>query len=73
MTLENAISLYVQRKQAMGMSFAKGGQTYRAFLRTVGNLSLTQINVDHVVNFLNRFQTSGAFRKRHSLLRHFFG
>jgi integrase/recombinase XerD len=72
MTLENAIKLYVQRKQAMGMSFAKGGQTYRAFLGAVGNLSLTQINVDHVFNFLSRFQTSGAFRKRHSLLRHFF-
>ena len=72
MTLENAIKVYVQRKQAMGMSFAKGCQTYRAFLGAVGNLSLTQINVDHVFNFLSRFQTSGAFRKRHSLLRHFF-
>jgi len=72
MTLENAINLYVQRKQARGISFAKGCQIYRAFLKTVGNLSLARINVDHVLNFLSRFETSDAFRKRHSLLRHFF-
>lgn len=73
MTLEEGINLYVQRKQATGMSFAKGYITYRAFLRTVGNLSLCQIKVHHVSQFLNRSQSSAAaFRRRHSLLRHFF-
>lgn len=73
MTLEEGINFYVQRKQSAGISFAKGYQTYRAFLRTVGNLSLAKVNVDHVVQFLSRFQTSASgFRKGHGLLRHFF-
>lgn len=73
MTLEEGIKLYVQRKQATSMSFARGYKTYRAFLRTVGNLSLSQVNVYHVSQFLNRPQTSAvAFRRKHSLLRHFF-
>jgi site-specific recombinase XerD len=55
------------------MSFAKGDQTYRAFLRTVGNLSLTQIDGRHVLHFLNApGTTTWTFRRRHSLLRHFF-
>ena len=54
MTLEEGINLYVQRKQATGMSFAKGCKLFRAFLRTVGNLPLSQINVHHVLQFLNR-------------------
>jgi len=73
MTLEEGINLYVQRKQATGISFATGYKTYRAFLRTVGNLILSQINIHHVLQWLDRPQTSAAaFRKRHSLLRHFF-
>ena len=73
MTLEEGINLYVQRKRATGMSFAKGYSTFRAFLRTVGNLPFSQIKVHHVLQFLNRPQTSAAaFRRKHSLLRHFF-
>ena len=55
------------------MSFSKGHITFRAFSRTVGNLPLCQIKVHHVLQFLNRPQTSAAaFRRKHSLLRHFF-
>jgi site-specific recombinase XerD len=73
MTLEEGINIYVKRKQATGISFATGHKKYRGFLRTVGNLTLEQINVDHVLQFLDRSQTSAAeFRKNHSLLRHFF-
>jgi integrase/recombinase XerD len=72
-TLEERINLYVQRRQAAGISFAGGDKIYRAFLRSVGNLSLSRIGVHHVLEFLNRPQTStAAFRRRHSLLRHFF-
>ncbi len=73
MTLEEGIDLYVRWKQGTGMSFATGCKVYRSFLKTVGNLSLSQINVDHVSQFLNRHQTSArAFRRKHSLLRRFF-
>jgi|HubBroStandDraft_6_1064221.scaffolds.fasta_scaffold84214_2 site-specific recombinase XerD len=73
MTLEEGIRIYVQRKQAIGVSFAKGYMTYRAFSRAVGNLAISQITVHHVSEFLDRPQTSGAaFRRRHSLLRRFF-
>lgn len=73
MTLEEGINWYVRRKQAMGLSFSKGYYTYRAFLSTVGNLSLSHINVNHVSQFLNRSQSSATvFRTKHSLLKHFF-
>lgn len=73
MTLEEGISVYVQQKQAFGMSFAKGYTTYRAFVRTVGNLAINQITVHHVSEFLDRPHTSvTAFRRKHSLLRRFF-
>ncbi len=73
MTLEEGITLYVQRKRASGTSFAKGCKIYQGFLRTVGNPSLSQINVHHVLEFLNAPQTSAAvFRRKHSLLRHLF-
>jgi integrase/recombinase XerD len=73
MTLEEGINWYVRRKQATGVSFSKGYNTYRAFLRTVGNLSLSQIDVNHVSQFLNLSQTSATiFRTKHSLLQHFF-
>jgi hypothetical protein len=72
MKLEEGISVYVQQKQAMGMSFAKGYTTYRAFLRTVGKLAIGQITVHHVSEFLDRPQTSAAaLSRRHSLLRRF--
>ena len=72
MTLEEAISVYVQRKQAMGMSYAKGLTTYQGFLRTVGDLEISGVTVHHVSDFLDRPKTSAAFRRRHSLLRRFF-
>jgi site-specific recombinase XerD len=73
MTLEEGISAYVQRKRAIGMSYAKGLTTYRAFLSTVVNLEICQITAHHVSEFLDRPQTSVAtFRRRHSLLRRFF-
>ena len=73
MTLEEGINWYVRRKQATGLSFSKGYYTYRAFLSTVGNLSLSQINVNHVSQFLNRSQASATvFRTKYSLLQHFF-
>lgn len=73
MRLEEGINLYVQRKQAAGMSYATGYKVYRSFLRTVGNLSISEIDIHHVLQFLDRPQTSSAaFRTRHSLLRHFF-
>jgi integrase/recombinase XerD len=73
MTLEEGINLYVQRKQALGVSFTTAHKTYRSFLRTVGNLSISQIKVHHVSQFLDRPQTSSAaFRTKHGLLRRFF-
>ncbi len=73
MTLEEGIDLYVKRKRSSGVLFAKGDSIYRSFLRTVGNLPFSQIKVNHVLQFLNRPQTStAAFRRRHSLLQHFF-
>lgn len=72
MNLEVAIDLYVQRKQATGLSFTTAHKTYRSFLRTVGNLPLSEIDVDHVLRFLNPSETSlSSFRKKHSLIRHF--
>src|SRR6185437_2513456 len=73
MTLDEGITLYVRRKQSSGILFAKGCQTLRTFLRTVGNLPLSQIDRHDVMEFLNVPGTStSAFRRRHSLLRHFF-
>lgn len=73
MTLEEGINLYVLRKQASGISFSKGRQTYTAFLKAVGNLSLSEIKVHHVWQFLNHSQVStSTFRNKHSLLRRFF-
>jgi site-specific recombinase XerD len=73
MRLELGTNLYVEQRQACGISFATGYKTYRAFFRRVGNLALSEINVDHVLQFLDRPVTSVAtFRRRHSLLRRFF-
>lgn len=73
MRLEQGTNLYVERRQASGISFATGYKTYRAFCRRVGNLTLSEINVHHVLQFLDRPATSAtAFRRRHSLLRRFF-
>lgn len=73
MTLEEGISAYVQRKQSVGMSYAKALRTYRAFLTAVGNLDIRQITIHHISEFLDRAQTSvAAFRRKHSLLRRFF-
>lgn len=72
MTLEEGINLYVQGRRATGISFAKGERTCRAFLSTVGNISLNQINADHILKFLNRSSSSTkSFRKNHSLLSRF--
>jgi len=54
------------------MLFGKGSRTYRAFSRAVGNLSLSEISVEHILKFLKTPQTSGAYRVKHSLLRRFF-
>jgi site-specific recombinase XerD len=73
MRLEQGTNLYVERRQTSGISFATGYKTYRAFFRRVGNLTLSEINVHHVLQFLDRPATSAAtFRRRHSLLRRFF-
>ena len=73
MRLEQGTNLYVERKQASGISFATGYKIYRAFCRKVGNLTLSEINVHHVLQFLDRPATSAwTFRRRHSLLRRFF-
>jgi len=74
MRLDQAIKHYTERRQAEGISFARGCRTYLAFGRTVGNLALSEIQICHVVQFLGRPAISAtAFRREHSLLRHFFG
>jgi site-specific recombinase XerD len=73
MRLELGINLYVEQRQATGISFATGYKTYRAFCRIVGNLELGQVSVHHVLQFLDRPAASvAAYRRRHSLLRRFF-
>jgi len=73
MRLEQAINHYTERRQAEGISFARGCRTYRAFGRTVGDLTLNDIQVHHVLQFLGRPAISAtAFRREHGLLRHFF-
>ena len=73
MNLDESVASYVRWKQSTDLSFDAAEKTYRAFLKSAGNLPLDQINVDHVLRFLNRAQTSVlAFRKKHSLLRHVF-
>lgn len=73
MTLAEAIRIYVQRKRSTGMLFATGERTYRSFLRAVGKHHLSQIDVLDVSKFLGSPQLStSGFRRRHSLLRHFF-
>lgn len=65
--------MYVHQRQAAGIGFTKGSKTYLSFLRRTGNLPLRQINIEHVVQFLTRYQGSvAAFRRVHSLLNHFF-
>jgi hypothetical protein len=72
MTLAEGIDRYIRMKQASGMSFSKGSHIYGAFLKTVGNLSLSEIKLYHIWQFLNRSQAStSAFRTKHSLLRRF--
>lgn len=73
MKLQEGIELYVQRKQAAGLLFASEHIVYRQFLRTVGNLPLSQLNLDHVSRFLSDPHTTpGSFRTKRGLLRHFF-
>ena len=73
MTLEEGICVYVRRKQSTGLSFETGHKTYRAFLRGVGNLPISEITIHHVLQFLERPHSSvTTFRRRHSLLRKFF-
>lgn len=73
MTLEEAINSYLQVVRAKGLLYVKASETYHAFLRTVGNLPLSEINTNRVLQFLNQPQASpAAFRRKHSLLRRFF-
>ncbi|WP_109487959.1 tyrosine-type recombinase/integrase [Occallatibacter savannae] len=73
MTLEEAIKKYVRRKQATGVTFSKGTDTYGAFLKAVGNIELRRITPDDVSDFLNRTYCSPTvFRVKHSLLRNLF-
>jgi site-specific recombinase XerD len=74
MRLEQGTNLYVERRQvSSGISFATGYKTYRAFYRRVGNLKLSEINVHHVLQYLDCPATSTAvYRRRHSLLQHLF-
>jgi integrase/recombinase XerD len=73
MRLEQGIDVYVERRQATGISFETGYKSFRAFSRRVGNMTLNEVNINHVLQFLDRPATSVAtFRRRHSLLRRFF-
>jgi len=73
MKLEEGIDLYVHGRRAAGVSFTTAYKIYRAFLRSAGDLPLSQICCHHVLQFLDRHSTSTvAFRRRHSLLRHLF-
>lgn len=73
MKLEEGITLYVHKRQAAGIGFTKGSKTYWSFLRRTGDLPLAQIKIEHVAQFLSRYQSSVvAFRRAHSLLNHFF-
>jgi integrase/recombinase XerD len=73
MRLEEGIRIYVEQRQSTGIYFSKGCKTYEAFLRSAGNLPISRIQVQHVSQFLDQPQISSlAFRRTHSLLRHFF-
>lgn len=73
MRLEEGIRIYVEQRQSTGIYFSKGCKTYEAFLRSTGNLPISRIQVEHISQFLDQPQTSSlAFRRKHSLLRHFF-
>ena len=73
MRLDQAIKHYIERRQTEGISFARGRRTYGAFGRTVGDVTLREIQIHHVLQFLGRPAISATgFRREHSLLRHFF-
>jgi integrase/recombinase XerD len=73
MRLEQGTKIYVEQIQANGVLFDNGDRTYRAFGGLVGNLTLNEINVHHVLQFLDRPASSTAtFRRNHSLLRRLF-
>ena len=73
MRLGQGTNLYVERRQASGIDFATGSRIFRAFCRSVGDVALSEINVHHVLQFLDRPAASAAaFRRKHSLLRRFF-
>lgn len=73
MTLEEGISIYIQRRRSTGLLFTREEETFRAFLKCAGNLPLLDIDFRHVMQFLNRpHNLVNTRRRKHSLLRHFF-
>jgi integrase/recombinase XerD len=71
--LSLAIGEYVQRKRTEGHRFDKGEQTLILFLRQVGDVALERVKTRQMLKFLDGPRTSTVtWRKKHSLLRHFF-
>lgn len=73
MNLDQAIELYIKRKQDAGFRFYSTARTLRAFLHKVGDVGLTQISLAQVKDFLDGPKTSPpTWRNKQGALRLFF-
>lgn len=70
MKLSEAIEIYVRRKRNERILFDCGSKMLGAFCNQIGDLSLGEIETQHISAFLNHAVKS--WRVNHSLLRNFF-
>jgi site-specific recombinase XerD len=73
MKLADAITQYVDFKQALGMQFRNERQVLRAFHRQVGDVQVGEVSTTAVATFLSaRGPITATWLKKHRALRAFF-
>ena len=63
MTVSDAVSLYVSRKQSLGAPYVSGAVTLKAFARFCGGLKLQLVNAGVVSDFLSSTESSAITRQ----------
>src|SRR5260370_36003652 len=73
MKVSVSIERYLVHKRANGLSFDHGESCFLRFLRSVGDLQLSQLERRHVLTFLDEPRTSTVtWRGKYQLLEQFF-
>jgi integrase len=73
MTLAEAIEFHIARKQSAGMRYRDASYTLRAFSRSIEDLQLKEVPAAAVKLFIDAGLSANTRRKRHQILKLFYG